>query len=189
MNVTFCRFCFTARTLCDCHPRVSSAPAPSQNTPRHSYAAKTTVASTTGSTSNVGVPTAAGPSAGYTMVPPSRVGGLPSNTASLLAGASVGRGTIMQRMLSRPPGLCQVRPQSTPYQQQVPAPRVPRHDMGTRPVWLQRPPRSVLPPVLPPVLPQAWRLILEGDPEKGPQSENLGMNPLSEEDPGPLLED
>ena len=61
MDVTFCRFCFMVGTPCDCHPEVSSAPTPSQNQPRHSYAAKTAVASTSGSTSNIGVPTAADP--------------------------------------------------------------------------------------------------------------------------------
>ena len=92
MGVTFCRFCFMVGTLCDCYPEVSSAPTPFWNPPQYSYAAKTAVTSTSASTSTVGGPTAADPPPGYTMLPPSMDASLPSNTASLLARAGVGRG-------------------------------------------------------------------------------------------------
>ena len=94
------------------------------------------------------MPNAADPPPGYAMLPPSMGASLPSNTTSLLAGVGVGRVMITQRMLSRPPGLHQVRhqlnpqrpvipavpeaTQSSPYRQQVPAPWVPWPDTGTR---------------------------------------------------------
>ena len=121
MGVTFCRFCFMVGTCCDCYPEVSSTPTLFWNPPRYSYAAKTVVTSTSASTSTVGVPTAADPPPGYAMLPPSMDASLPSKTASLLVGAGVGRGAIIERMLARPTGLRQVWPQLNPQRQVISA--------------------------------------------------------------------
>ena len=143
MGVTFCRFCFMVGTLCDCHPEVSSAPTSYRNPPRHSYAAKTTVTSTSASTSAVGVPTAADPPPGYAMLPPSM-----DASCQFVGWGWCGKGGDHRKNVVQVPGLCQVWPQlnpqwpvipavpeaaqSTPYRQQVPAPWVPQPNTGTR---------------------------------------------------------
>ena len=148
MGITLCQFCFMVGTCCDCYPEVSSTPTPFWNPPQYSYAAKTAATSTSASTSTVGVPTAADPPPGYAMLPPSMDASLPSKTANLLVRAGVGRGKILERMMARPTGLHQVRPQlnpqwrvisaipeatqATPYRQQVPTPQVPQSDTSTR---------------------------------------------------------
>ena len=149
-KITFCQFCFTMGSCCKCYPEVSQAPTPFWNSPEYSYATMATVTSTSASTSMVCVPTIVDPPPGHPRLPLSMDTTLPSKAVNLLAGAGVGRGKAINRMLAlaRPTGLRQVQPQSaiqqqiisaiqevtqaTPYKQQVPAPQVPRSDAGTR---------------------------------------------------------
>ena len=131
-------------------PRGIPGPTPFWNPLEYSYATMAAITSTSASTSMVGVPTIADPPPGYPMLPLSMDMTSPPKAANLLAGAGVGRGKAIDRMLAlaRPTGLRQVQPQSaiqqqiisaiqeatqaTPYKQQVPAPQVPRSDAGTR---------------------------------------------------------
>ena len=109
-KVTFCQFCFSLGGYCRC-----SSPAPPAQTqlwdpPAYSYTS--IAAATMPSTSAVGVPTLADSPPGYPTLPQPVDLPWPSKGTNLLAGAGVGRGTLIQRMQarSRMPGLHQERP-------------------------------------------------------------------------------
>ena len=150
-NITFCQFCFILGGYCRCHPKVPQAPTPLWNPLGYSYATMAAVTTTSASTSMVGVPTVADPPPGYSALPLPMDTTLPPKATNLLATVGAGRGKALQTMwaTARPPGPCQVQPQSaiqqqaasagqevtqaTPYKQQVLPPQVPRPAAGARP--------------------------------------------------------